>query len=276
MILYRRCILVLMIVCLGCSAQSVPSDLAQKIERRVRATYSIPASVKITIEPLKPSDIPGYDSVTIDMVGGEKKQTYDFLVSKDNKTLLRMTKMDLTKDPYAEVMNKIDLSGRPTRGSKDAKVIVVNFDDFQCPFCSRMHQNLFPTLLKEYGDRVQFVYKDYPLEEIHPWATHAAVNANCLAAQSVDAYWDFADYVHANQREVNSEKGEAGQFSRFGPHYHDAGSEAQPRSGKTPGLCQSPEHGLHQGIDQRWRSGRRDSDTDAVRQWPGDGRRASH
>ncbi len=213
MILYRRCILVLMIVCLGCSAQSVPSDLAQKIERRVRATYSIPASVKITIQPLKPSEIPGYDSVTIDMVGGEKKQTYDFLVSKDNKTLLRMTKMDLTKDPYAEVMNKIDLSGRPTRGSKDAKVIVVNFDDFQCPFCSRMHQNLFPTLLKEYGDRVQFVYKDYPLEEIHPWATHAAVNANCLAAQSVDAYWDFADYVHANQREVNSEKGDTSQFA---------------------------------------------------------------
>jgi protein-disulfide isomerase len=76
-----------------------------------------------------------------------------------------------------------------------------------------MHQTLFPTLLKEYGDRVVFIYKDFPLAEIHPWATHAAVNANCLAAQNPDAYWDFADYMHANQKEVNSEKSHDGQFA---------------------------------------------------------------
>jgi protein-disulfide isomerase len=110
-------------------------------------------------------------------------------------------------------MKKIDLNGRPSRGSKDAKVVVVNFDDFECPFCSRMHQTLFPELLKEYGDRVQFVYKDYPLTEIHPWAVHAAVDANCLAAQNTDAYWDFADHIHANQREVNSQSGRDAQFA---------------------------------------------------------------
>jgi protein-disulfide isomerase len=169
--------------------------------------------VKVTIGQPRPSEFPNYDTVTITMDGGEKKSTYEFLLSKDGKTLVRMTKLDLTKDPYAENMKKIDVSGRPTRGSKDAKVVVVNFDDFQCPFCSRMHQTLFPELLKEYGDRVQFVYKDYPLSEIHPWATHAAVDANCLAAQSNDAYWDFADHIHANQREVNSEKGRDAQFA---------------------------------------------------------------
>ncbi len=215
MTLLRRSILVLVLVCLGCSAQlaPAPSDLIQKIERQVRATYSIPASVKITVGPLRPSDFANYDALTITMEGGEKKQTYEFLLSKDGKTLARMTKLDLTKDPYVEAMKKIDLSGRPTRGSKDAKVVVVNFDDFECPFCSRMHQTLFPELLKEYGDRVEFVYKDYPLTEIHPWATHAAVDANCLAAQNNDAYWDFADHIHANQREVNSEKARDAQFA---------------------------------------------------------------
>jgi len=213
--LLRRSILVLVLVCLGCSAQlaPAPSDLIQKIERQVRATYSIPASVKITVGPLRPSDFANYDALTITMEGGEKKQTYEFLLSKDGKTLARMTKLDLTKDPYVEAMKKIDLSGRPTRGSKDAKVVVVNFDDFECPFCSRMHQTLFPELLKEYGDRVEFVYKDYPLTEIHPWATHAAVDANCLAAQNNDAYWDFADHIHANQREINSEKARDAQFA---------------------------------------------------------------
>jgi protein-disulfide isomerase len=211
--LLRRSFLVLVLVCLGCSAQSAPTDLIQKIERQVRATYSIPASVKITVGPLRPSDFANYDALTISMDGGDKKQTYEFLLSKDGKTLARMTKLDLTKDPYVEAMKKIDLSGRPTRGNKDAKVVLVNFDDFQCPFCSRMHQTLFPELLKEYGDRVQFVYKDYPLSEIHPWATHAAVDANCLSAQNNDAYWDFADHVHANQREVSSEKGRDAQFA---------------------------------------------------------------
>ena len=75
-----------------------------------------------------------------------------------------------------------------------------------------MHQTLFPEILKEYGDRVLFLYKDYPLAEIHPWATHAAVDANCLATQSNDAYWDLADYLHANQHVVSDAKGIAAQF----------------------------------------------------------------
>jgi protein-disulfide isomerase len=183
------------------------------MERQVRIYYSIPPHVKILISPLKASDFPEYDALTITFDGGEKKQTYDFLLSKDKKTLIRMTKLDLTKDPYAEVMKKIDIKGRPTRGNKDAKVIVVSFDDLECPFCSRMHETLFPALLKEYGDRVLFVYKDFPLSEIHPWAMHAAVDADCLASQDNGAYWDFADYIHANQREVNSETTRNNQFA---------------------------------------------------------------
>jgi len=63
-----------------------------------------------------------------------------------------------------------------------------------------MHATLFPGLLKAYGDKIRFIYKDYPLVEIHPWAMHAAVDANCLGEQNGSAYWDFADYVHGNQK----------------------------------------------------------------------------
>jgi protein-disulfide isomerase len=69
-----------------------------------------------------------------------------------------------------------------------------------------MHETLFPGIFREYGDRVEFIYKDYPLAEIHPWAVHAAVDANCLAAQNTDAYWDFADSVHAAKKEIDGEK----------------------------------------------------------------------
>jgi protein-disulfide isomerase len=210
-IFVRRAFLVLLLICLGCSAQSAPPDVVRLVERRVRATYNVPAEVKVNIGPLRPSEFPNYDALTITFDNSGKKQDFEFLLAKDRKMLLRMTRIDLSKDPYAEVMNKIDVSGRPTRGAKDAKVVAVNYDDFECPFCSRMHAVLFPTLLKEYGDRVRFIYKDYPLDEIHPWAIHAAVDANCLAAQNADAYWDFADYVHGNQKDINSEKGRDAQ-----------------------------------------------------------------
>ena len=215
MAFFRRLAVALLVTCLGCSAQTVSPDTASRIDSEIRSYYNIPSKVKITISPLKPSEIPDYDAVTVTLEGGEKKINYEFLLSKDSKTLIRWTKLDLSKDPYAEVMKKIDLTGRPVRGNQEAKVVVVNFDDFECPYCSRMHQTLFPTLLKEYGDKVKFVYKDYPLSDIHPWAIHAAVDANCLAAQNSDAYWDFADYIHANQHEVSSDKDHAAALDRI-------------------------------------------------------------
>ena len=224
MIIVRRAFLVLLLICLGCSAQSPPSsaanspapgsppsDIARAVERQVRAHYSLPPTVNVVIGPLRASDFANYDALTISFVSPTKKQDFEFLLSRDHKSLIRMTKFDLAADPYAETMKKIDVTGRPSRGNKDAKVIVVNYDDFECPFCSRMHQTLFPGVFKEYGDRVLFIYKDFPLEEIHPWAVHAAVDANCLFAESNDAYWDYADYLHANQHAISSEKGRDGQ-----------------------------------------------------------------
>jgi protein-disulfide isomerase len=203
----RRSFLLLLVVCIGCVAQSASPDLARKIERNVRSYYKIPPEVKLLVgAPSPSSDFPNYESVIVTVDNGEKKQDLTFLVSKDRSSMMRLTKFDLSKDPLAETMSKINVSGRPTRGAKASKVVVVNFDDLECPFCSRMHQTLFPEILKEYGDRITFIYKDYPLVDIHPWATHAAVDANCLAAQNGDAYWDFADYIHANQHEVSNEK----------------------------------------------------------------------
>ena len=207
MTMIRRSLFILLLVCLGCVAQSAPPDLAKKIEHQVRSFYNLPAEVKVNVGAVTAnSEMPGYDTVSVIIEGEGKQKEYKFLVSKDRNTLLRVTKFDLTKDPYAEVMSKIDVTGRPTRGAKSAKVVVVNFDDFECPYCAAMHRTLFPEILKEYGDRITFIYKDYPLSEIHPWAIHAAVDANCLAAQNGDAYWDFADYIHGNKREVDSEK----------------------------------------------------------------------
>ena len=211
----RRSLLLLLLICLGCVAQSAPPDVARKIERQVRAFYNIPVDVKVTVGAVTPStDWPAMTRcLSPSTAATASPKITNFSCPKTATTMLRVTKFDLTKDPFAELMRKIDVSGRPSRGAKAAKVVLVNFDDFECPFCSRMHQTLFPEIFKEYGDRVTFIYKDDPLSEIHPWAIHAAVDANCLAAQSGDAYWDFADYIHANKQEVDSERTPGARFA---------------------------------------------------------------
>jgi protein-disulfide isomerase len=213
LILCKRTLLFVLLACFGVAAQGPSTDVPQRIERQIRSYYDLPDSVKVTISAPHTSEFPNYDDYTVTLEGDGNKRVFDFLLSKDQKTLIRMTRMDMSKDPYAENMKKIDVKGRPVRGNPNAKVVIVNFDDFECPFCSRAHQTLFPELLKEYGDRVAFIYKDFPLSEIHPWAIHAAVDANCLAALNNDAYWDFADYIHSNQHVVNSERGHEAQFA---------------------------------------------------------------
>lgn len=197
----------------GCSAQSSPSKLDPETQRRIeiqlRNRLPIPQSVRVEVGDRRPSDIGGWDALTVNLVSERGRQPLELLISKDGKQLAHMERFKLDELPGS----KVNLEGRPVRGNPDAKVSVVVFDDFACQYCAAMHKKLFTTLLTEYGDRVRFIYKDYPLEQIHPWAVRAAVNANCLGEQNPLAYWDYADYVHANQQKINrNEKGERRQL----------------------------------------------------------------
>ncbi|HEY1731914.1 MAG TPA: thioredoxin domain-containing protein [Terriglobales bacterium] len=182
---------------------AIPPDVAQHVQEQIRAFFNIPPDVDISVGQPSGSEFPNYQTVPVTMTRDGKSQKAEFLLSKDGKTLIRFTKIDLTKDIYAETMNKITVAGRPVRGNPNAKVTVVNFDDFECPFCARMHATLMGEILPEYQDKIKIVYKDFPLLQIHPWAQRAAIDANCLAAQSAPAYWQLADYLHANQREIS-------------------------------------------------------------------------
>jgi len=212
----------------GCKAQKATSGAAltpqivRRIENEIRSHYSVPQQITLSVADPEASDVPGYDKLVVTFTSNAKKTTIDFLVSKDRKTLARLEKIDISQD----VMSKIDVTNRPVRGNGAATVTIINFDDFQCPFCSRMHATLFPGLLKAYGDRVKFIYKDYPLSEIHPWAMHAAVDGNCLAAQSNEAYWDFADYVHGNQKAVTG-KGRSDAFVNLDEITREQGKKHQ-------------------------------------------------
>ncbi len=167
----------------------------------VRSRFNVPQDYNVSVGERKPSQVPGYDTLPVTLSRGSNSQVVQFLLSSDGKTLARMETFDLVKDPAFD----IDVTGRPIRGNPAAKVTVINFDDLECPFCARMHETLFPSTIEHYKDKVRFIYKDDPLVAIHPWAMHAAVDANCLAAQNADAYWTFVDYLHSHGQEVTGE-----------------------------------------------------------------------
>jgi protein-disulfide isomerase len=192
---------VLAALCLtaGCKAQTVSDPaLDRRIEVTVRSQFNVPQDYNVVLGARKPSAINGYDDLPVTISRGAKSQVVDFLISADGKKLARLESFDLTKAPGSD----INLAGRPIRGNPAAKVTIINFDDLECPFCARMHESLFPATLKRYKDQVRFIYKDFPLTEIHPWALHASVDANCLAAQSGDVYWSYVDYLHSHGEEV--------------------------------------------------------------------------
>lgn len=200
-----RFLAVLLVVGLaaGCRAQSNPPAgtdpaLNHRIEVMVRSQYEMPPDVALTIGTRSPSQFPGYENLPITLTRRSKSQVIDFLISTDNTKLVHLDTIDLTKDPA----DSIPIAGRPIRGNPDAKVTVINFDDLECPYCAMMHKELFPPTLDHYKNLVRFVYKDDPLTELHPWAMHAAVDANCLAAQSGEVYWTYVDYLHAHGQEI--------------------------------------------------------------------------
>jgi len=88
------------------------------------------------------------------------------------------------------------------KGSKDAKVTIVEFSDIQCPFCSR-HHNTMNQVVATYPNDVKWVFKHFPLDSIHPYARKSAEASECAGEQG--KFWEYLDDLFLNQSKLNSE-----------------------------------------------------------------------
>jgi protein-disulfide isomerase len=84
----------------------------------------------------------------------------------------------------------ITIAGNPSQGPENAPITIVEFSDYQCPYCVRWYNEVYKRLLDTYKDKIRFVYRDFPLE-FHPEAQPAAEAANCAGEQN--AYWQYHD-----------------------------------------------------------------------------------
>ncbi|MFA5946691.1 MAG: thioredoxin domain-containing protein [Patescibacteria group bacterium] len=85
---------------------------------------------------------------------------------------------------------------------KKAKVLVVEYSDFQCPFCGQHHPSL-QQMVSDYGDQVAWVMRNFPLTSIHPNAVPAANAAECASEQG--KYWEFGDVLMENQTSLSDD-----------------------------------------------------------------------
>ncbi|MGH7812551.1 MAG: thioredoxin domain-containing protein [Candidatus Binataceae bacterium] len=124
-------------------------------------------------------------------------------VDKDQKNAILGQLLDLTKDPWGRIsLAKIHLDDRPVLGSSDAPVTVVEFADFECPYCAHAFGQIETLVDTSYKGKIKLIFKAFPLG-MHPWAFKAAEYAECARMQNPDAFWSFARYFYSNQPQIN-------------------------------------------------------------------------
>jgi len=118
------------------------------------------------------------------------------------KSLRSKAKVVTYLKPPSVFRAELSVAGEPFRGSEKARVTVVKFEDFLCPFCKQA-QPTFNELLSRYNGKVRLVHKDLPLDSIHPQARQAAEAARCAYEQG--KFWEYHDKLYANSPKASAD-----------------------------------------------------------------------
>jgi protein-disulfide isomerase len=114
-----------------------------------------------------------------------------------SRPLLRQSSVQPT--PPGGAMATISFARKPTLEHKEAPLALIEFSDYQCPFCARFVQTVLPVLKAEYVDtgKLRYVFRDFSLDRIHTQARKAAEAAHCAGEQA--QYWEMHDLLFRNQ-----------------------------------------------------------------------------
>jgi len=180
------------------AVSAAPPQTQKEIEAYLRNLYAFGPDVKLVVGPLKQSDVEGLLETNVDVAMGANKQAAKFFVSKDGKFLFRGELSDLTKDPLAENLAQIRTTDAPAMGDPKAPVTIVEYSDFECPVCRNLH-DVLRGMLPSYGAKIRVIFKDFPIDQIHPWARTAALAGRCAYQQDPKAFWKVYDLIYDNQ-----------------------------------------------------------------------------
>jgi protein-disulfide isomerase len=176
---------------------AVPSDTQKKIEAFLRNYFALGPEFKISVGVPKELSNSGLSEVPIEVKSEQGGDNIKMYLTKDGRYLLRGELNDLTVDVLAENISKMKLDGAPVLGDPQATITIVEYSDFECPVCRNLHDAI-RGILPKYS-QMKLIFKDYPIEAIHPWARTAALAGRCAYHQDPAAFWKLYDLVYDNQ-----------------------------------------------------------------------------
>jgi protein-disulfide isomerase len=192
----------------GAEEAPVGSPDRAKIEQFLKHIVESGGGGRIVVEDWKASPIPGVQEVhyVIDAAGtrkpgviyvaGDKLILGQIIDMSTEKNLTVMAVSRPTKLVYR--LTDFDLKGRVPRGEPSARLTLIEFSDFQCPYCRQLYHTL-DTLMTKYPGQVRIYYKHLPLMNLHPLAYTMALAAECAREQKADAFWALHDDFFTNQ-----------------------------------------------------------------------------
>lgn len=173
-----------------------------RVESYVRYAEGFTPNVQMAIDDPIPSPFKGYFRVVVHLTAGAQKIDKVYYVTPDGQHFIAGNVWDLNETPFVDTLEHLPMNG-PSFGPENAKVTIVIFSDFQCPYCRQFAKTVRDNVPKKYPDQVRVIFEDFPIDSIHKWARAAAEDAQCIANQKTDAFWAFHDWVFEHQGEIN-------------------------------------------------------------------------
>ncbi len=212
-------------LCLGLTAiaQEADPDADRKarILANLQAKFPQLAQANVVMGDIEPSGYGSLEMGSFSVSARGQSQTQKFLVTPDDTALFMVTDpidVSLSSEQLAEMAaekkaeeakqaaaraEEIEelIDGLPIRGNPDAPVTIVEWSDFQCPYCARGADTV-EQILEKYPNDVKFVFQHFPLN-FHPWAKPAAIAADCAGKQDPEAFWKLHDKYFEDQKALN-------------------------------------------------------------------------
>ena len=179
------------------------TPVQKSIEAFLRNLYAFGPDVAVKIGVPKETGVENLLEADVEVRSSRGVQTGQVYVSKDGRYLFRGEISDLTKDPLAETRAQLQINNAPSLGDPKAPITLVEFSDFECPVCRSLHDEL-RGLLPNYP-QVRVVFKDFPIEQLHPWARTGALAGRCAFQQDPKAFWKMYDSIYDNQDLISPE-----------------------------------------------------------------------
>jgi protein-disulfide isomerase len=183
-------------------------------KRGVSVDALVDSEIRSKIEPVSDKEADAVYAAKKGQFGGDaanaraeiRSQLYDQKLAARRRafleTLRSSSKVSINLQVPPAFRPEVTGEGAPYKGGAAAPVTIVEFQDFQCPFCQAV-QPALAQLAAKYGDRVKLVYRDFPIDELHPLARKAHEAARCANDQG--KFWLYHDLLYANAPKLSRE-----------------------------------------------------------------------